>query len=521
MDLKERIFGERSFHAVNFPEYYTMLEVGKPQLPAIRELLGVPDVKSYKISIVDSSVITLAGYNINPFQKPVREGEKVEFTIDESFYQKDSFFPVNIVELDTPRIWRDIRVSRLSVFPLRYNPKTKVLKVFQRLVIEIDFEGATGNAVAVQKPISKEWETIYKRSIINLDYLPINSRGLKKSNSINQTGDYDYLIISAADYLDAIQPLAQWKTRRGFLSKVVSLNEIGNNETSIKNYITSEYSSYNIRYVLLVGDISQLCWSSTGPGDYWYSDLAGDLRPEIAVGRISAVSTTEAKSFVSREIKYETAPTIDSWIRNVLLVAHKENAPYEYQGCSEEIRTYTYSDNPIFTKAYGASTSVGGNQAINAQVTSYINSGMGVVNYRGHGSETEWWNWNISNESYTTSNASALNNGNKMPIVFSIACDNASLDYGSACLAEAFTKATYGATAFLGATQPSYTEANHVYDKKIFTTAFNSDIHTLGNISNEAAIEIINTQDWPGEENAKMYLWLGDPTIELWTNTLQ
>lgn len=444
VDIREKKFSDRSYYSLSVPEYYTTLEIGKPQLPAIRELIAVPEMNSYKFTIVDSSVITLTGYEINPFQKPTLEGEQEEFTIDESFYQKDTFFPDNIVELDKPGIWRDYRVARLSVFPFRYNPKTKVLKVIQRMVVKIDFENATGDAVIKRKPVSKEWKQMYRNAIINFDYLPVNSQNLNKINSVNVIEDYDYLIITAADYLDAVQALAQWKTRRGFLSKVVSINDIGNNETAIKNYIASEYSNHNIRYVLLAGDISQICWSSTGPGDYNYSLLAGsDYYAEIAIGRISAISITEVNNIIGKGIRYETVPPNDSWVRNALLVAHKEGAPGKYQGCKEEIRTYDYFHDPIFTTAYGASASVGGDEATNADVSLYINSGMGVVNYRGHGSATAWPCWNLSSESYTTSNAFALQNGNKMPIVFSIACSNAKLDYSSAVAGGGFLDGNY------------------------------------------------------------------------------
>jgi len=64
MELKEKKMADKTFHSLSIPDYYTTLEVGKPQLPAIRELLGVPDFKTYKVSIVDSSVITLTDYNV-------------------------------------------------------------------------------------------------------------------------------------------------------------------------------------------------------------------------------------------------------------------------------------------------------------------------------------------------------------------------------------------------------------------------------------------------------------------------
>ncbi len=510
------------YDLLRLPEYFTTLEIGKPQLPAIRELLAIGAFKNYKFSVVDSSVTILKGYNVYPFQTPALEGENLEFVKDEMFYDQNKFYPDKILNLEKPGIWRDLLVSRLSIFPIKYNPKTKILRIFTKLLIKIDFEGSSGDAKIRNKPIPKEWKNIYKNSIINYDYLHLDRIKLNKcSSSKSSSGDYDYLIITHQDYYTDIQRLAAWKTRKGLLSKVVNLNDIGNNQTDIKDYITDEYNDHNISYVLLVGDINQLCWSTTGPGDYWYSDLSGDLKPEISVGRISVTSTSELKHVLDKGMNYEISPPIDNWVRKSLLVAHKEDAPGKYQGCKENIRTYSYSDPPVFITAYGASTSNGGDEATNSNVSTDINSGMGVVNYRGHGGYNKWYHWNTANEDYTTSNARALTNGDKTPVVFSIACSNAKLDDSNECLAEAFSKADDAATAILGATRPSYTSANHAYDEKLFSTAFDSDINYIGGISNEASKTIITQYGSYGEQNAKMYLWLGEPSIELWTNTLQ
>ena len=82
------------------------------------------------------------------------------------------------------------------------------------------------------------------------------------------------------------------------LSKIVKLNDIGgNNPTSIKSYITSEYNTNNISYVLLVGDQSDLSMS-LGHGDYYYTLLTGgidDYLPEIAIGRLSVTSVAEVE----------------------------------------------------------------------------------------------------------------------------------------------------------------------------------------------------------------------------------
>jgi enolase len=46
-----------------------------------------------------------------------------------------------------------------------------------------------------------------------------------------------YLIITNDIFVNDIQPLAQWKHKKGMRTKVVTLNEIGSTPAQIKSYI--------------------------------------------------------------------------------------------------------------------------------------------------------------------------------------------------------------------------------------------------------------------------------------------
>ncbi|MCK4255891.1 hypothetical protein KAX35_03300, partial [candidate division WOR-3 bacterium] len=65
-----------------------------------------------------------------------------------------------------------------------------------------------------------------------------------------------YLIITPDAYYDAILPLAEWKTKKGMLTKVAKLSETGSSSAQIRSYITNAYNTWEPRpeYVLLVGD---------------------------------------------------------------------------------------------------------------------------------------------------------------------------------------------------------------------------------------------------------------------------
>jgi len=205
-------------------------------------------------------------------------------------------------------------------------------------------------------------------------------------------------------------------------------------------------------------------------------------------------------------------------VKRVLLVAHAQDAPGKYQGCKESIRTASYSNPFIFETAYGAPTSKGGDASTNADVKAAIDSGVGIVNYRGHGSYTYWGSdWNSAGQEYGTTDAHALNNGDMTPVILSVACANAALDQSGECLAEAFIKDDDSAVAFLGATRPSWTEPNHDFDRYLFDAIGNEEIRDLGWIVNDAKVEVIAKYGASSYEmdNVKMYLCLGDPALEV------
>jgi hypothetical protein len=139
-----------------------------------------------------------------------------------------------------------------------------------------------------------------------------------------------------------------------------------------------------------------------------------------------------------------------------------------------------------------------------------------VVNYRGHGGTAIWQAWSALSENYDTLNARALVNGDKTPVVFGIACSSGQIQWtGGACLAEGFTLANDAAAAYLGATRPSWTNANHTYDEQIFSLIFDEGTNAIGNASNTAAVRMIAQHGSAGLDNVRMFLWLGDPSLEV------
>ena len=45
-------------------------DVGKPELPMINEIIGIPDNQKVKVRILEETSTTLSGYNVFPLQTP-------------------------------------------------------------------------------------------------------------------------------------------------------------------------------------------------------------------------------------------------------------------------------------------------------------------------------------------------------------------------------------------------------------------------------------------------------------------
>jgi hypothetical protein len=153
-----------------------------------------------------------------------------------------------------------------------------------------------------------------------------------------------------------------------------------------------------------------------------------------------------------------------------------------------------------------------GGQSSKAEVIKEIETGCGIINYRGHGSEFEWQ----SSNGLSVDDTPKLKNKDKIPVVFSIACLNNAIDVEKECYGESFVEAPFGAICFLGASRPSYTEPNHHFDRYIWRGIIDKKLRIVGKILNFACAELYrNFPDAYTKENLAMYLILGDPSLEI------
>lgn len=422
------------------PECATTEELGKSALPIVSGLIAVPTdtvaahIQNYRV-LASTELLGVQAY---PFQKPLTDGEAAgEFLKDEKHYSSHEMYPAQNAWLDPIAVWRNQQVVGFRLVPLQSRPASGILVAHTKVAFAIRFEKGRSNFVAV--PASPAFEKMH--SILILNHTP---------QSVERASRY--LVIAHDSLAEAMQPFLEWKSSKGFQTKLAKLSETGSTPEAIKAYITKEYNANGCAYVLLVGDPSLLpLYKWTNPSDYWYACVSGgdgDLYADFGLGRICATTPEQVNVYLNKFKAYENIPQPAAF--KAMIATHKEGAPGKYEGCADETRNAQYSYKLEFHTRYGSHAT-----SNNSTVKMDIDEGRGVVAYRGHGSTNSWSGWNGT--SFTTTNMKSLNNSIH-PVFWSIACNNAELDSSAETFAEsAMSHPSGGASAFLGATRPSYT----------------------------------------------------------------
>jgi hypothetical protein len=118
-------------------------ETGKPGLPVFNKLVAIPATAEVTVEVISKNEAVLKNYLVYPAQQEVISA-KPSFEIDDGFYIQDALYPNEIVEVSAPAIMNDVRLVRLCVYPFRYNPAKRELRVITDITIRLSYSGYDG-----------------------------------------------------------------------------------------------------------------------------------------------------------------------------------------------------------------------------------------------------------------------------------------------------------------------------------------------------------------------------------------
>ena len=375
--------------------------------------------------------------------------------------------------------------------------------------------------------------------------------------------------------------LARFRNEQGILTKVVSLNEIGNNyPVNIRNYFNNIYKNWDLvpSAILLFGDynlddtkgISSFYLNDHPDGlsyltDNKLVDFNNDNLPEITIARIPAANAQQAELMVKKTIRYECNPSSNpDYYDNPLMVMSFDESRW-FQLCSEiiagyfeKINKHPNRQNTIFSGTPDSLWSLAKNTNIitdffgpngldyipsdlrhlndwngnNKDICELINKGTFLVQYRGHGQYQAWTNPYFSNNEINN-----LNNED-LTFVMSTNCRTGNFSYGEGnndCFAERFMRIENGAVAVIAASETSFSFVNDTYVWGFYDYLWNDFMPNYGSNSttfkypafaNTYAKYFLKQSSWPEFEFNKnitynIFHYFGDAFLQLNTEIPQ
>ena len=487
-------------------------EAGMPRLPRINRSVIIPDNGQMSFNIVSSEYIEIQNIDIAPSKGNILrtvDPATVPYTFGD-VYNKNEFFPRNLVELGEPYIMRDVRGMVVELNAFQYNPVTRTLRIYTDVTIEVTKTTAGGaNVLERSGPLTKldpQFDMMYKRHFLNY--------GLLDYPTCFESGGM--LIICYDTFMPLLEPLVEWKNQKGIETEMVALSSIGGTTTAIENYIANYYNNYGIGFVLIIGDHQQVPTFSSG-SDPVYALITGDNYPELFVGRFSGQNQAEISTQVERTINYEKYPLeAGDWYHKGLGIASNQGPGHhgEYDNThitliANKLLNYTYT---LVDSCYD----YWGTQAI---ISNNLNNGRSMINYCGHGSTTSWGTTGFSNTSVNN-----LVNTNMLPYIISVACNNGTFT-STTCFAEAWLRATdptgapTGAIgAYMSKISQSWSPPMDAQDEAVDLMVTDS-MFTFGGICFNGSNLMIDLNGATGVTEAKNWTIFGDPSLQLRNDT--
>lgn len=518
---REIVCNNAIYHQLFMNNGFSTHEIGSPQLPTIGQMIAIPEGATYNVTVLEEKWEDIEVERIYPSQEDNMEQEsESRFVVNDNIYLQDEYNPT-LLCIGLEQNWRHIRNNNITLCPFKYYPTRNKLSVMTEFVLQVDFSNASSQSDIVKDDLVKAIS--WKMFANDISDFPIRKEN--ESKTATSSDAYDYLIIvgnlSSIQNSQAMSKFRLWKALKGYKTKVVSTVDICestylNNTSVIKSYINQQFQN-GVRYVLLIGDYSNILpISASTPndngviGDYKYGCLGGtfDYVADMSIGRFSTTSLSEFENMVNKTISYEKS--FDGNYSKILLVAYNETYPEDFKGCCESIRTYSYPLSLTFSTAYGA------DGATNSQVVGNINTGMHIVNYRGHGAYDRWGTgagWNSLGEEFM---ASQISNISKTSIYFNACCNNGNISEDP-CFMESFTRSSNGAVACIAANDVSKPAAGSLYDKQLFIKLYENSIWHIGDLNIGSHLYGFPNND--AIRNAFVYIVGADPTLEIWTGT--
>lgn len=496
-----------NFNRIYIPEHTKLDSIGFPEVPVITYLIAIPecDNVNLNVTVLDSIVID----NINIYPAPewieVNNGDYIyleeQFTINNAFYNTNTYFPGYTGELVDKGLVRDQNCIRVTIYPVQFNPVQQQIIAYSRLNIEMTFENASGsvnNDVGIFNEVCGTAMINYNSNGLNASvscgagYTDTGETHFVETFGNSPDGKYivqncDYLIVTHHEFWDSpdLYNLAQQRANyNGFDVVIVKMIDIIEQVNTPNNW-PYEKLKYLIRntyyhgiaehtydgklgYVNLFSDVTidtgaQNPVPTYSDGyDVYFSQLTeiggfADKYPDILLGRCSVGNIEEVTNVCTKILDYEPIDRneqgYDEWNERMTFIAGEDfdsviSGLHLIEPFVEDYDTMLLTDTDY---QYSFPNYDNWNYYSVPNLWNQYDNGNLIINYGGHGNSNNW-SWDAGSFYYNNISTTNVIEG-RLPLIFSSACYTGIFYVTDDCMAEEFIvkDAEIGAIGFIGA----------------------------------------------------------------------
>jgi hypothetical protein len=454
------------FTRLVIPGWHHSQEIGLPELPVMNKLIEIPLGAEIQVSVdatrtrtINLSTLGLAApvHPVQPSLAKSADPSLQPFHFDGMAYQQDQSHGGDWVRVIEEGQMRAMRLGRVLVSPVRYNPTRGELVVAESIEFTLSFPGADRQA---QRDLYAATYSPFFRPVY--DGVLGGNSGERDDHSNHpdlQDGAVKYVIVYHSMFESQLASFVEWKTRKGFEVIMASTSDIGASASAIRSYLQGLYNAGTPSdpaptFLLIVGDTAQVPYSLYSSGhasDLNYAEFTGDRIPEMYYGRFSATNASQLQAQIDKTIEYETYAMPDpSYLATVDLIAGVDS----YYASSHGNGQIRYGEEHYFNAGNDISCNLytyPGSGSADATIRADVSAGLSLINYTAHGDVTLWYDPN-----FTNSHVNSLTNYNKYCLAIGNCCLTNSFQ-SATCFGEAWLRAAgKGAIGYIGGSDVTY-----------------------------------------------------------------
>ncbi len=157
-----------SYDLIEIDKSPLLKDKGKPQIPVRVMAIGIPPEANLELLVTDFQFTEISGINL-AIQDTLGENfEPLEkkSLFPENYATSDQFFPQNLVEIEKIMWVRNLKVARLRIFPVQYNPVRNVIRYYSEISLKVNFLGSKTETYSEEKD---SFDKIFQRMLINFE----------------------------------------------------------------------------------------------------------------------------------------------------------------------------------------------------------------------------------------------------------------------------------------------------------------------------------------------------------------